>query len=169
MFRNKFSKKEDKPKMTTLEEVKKAYEDLSEEDKKSFHQSLKDRIDESVGEEEHIHEAVDNQDAKDSVDDALETEKTDEEKADGDKPETESEVSEETKEDAEAKTEGAKEPTLSEVFELVTKLSAEVAALRHAQETDKPVEPVGVDGDFADEIAPTMPASYLEQAKKMRY
>ena len=35
-----FGKKEDKP--TTLEEVKKAYENLSDDDKKSFHQSIAD-------------------------------------------------------------------------------------------------------------------------------
>ena len=37
---------------TTLEEVKKAYEDLSDEDKKTFEQSIADRVHESVGEQE---------------------------------------------------------------------------------------------------------------------
>lgn len=46
-------KKEDDKKMTTLEQVRKAYEDLSDDDKKSFHQSIADRIHESIGEQEH--------------------------------------------------------------------------------------------------------------------
>ncbi len=39
--------------MTTLEQVRKAYEDLSDDDKKSFQQSIADRIHESIGEQEH--------------------------------------------------------------------------------------------------------------------
>ena len=46
-----FGKKEAKP--TTLDEAKKAYENLSDEDKKAFHESIADRIHESVGEQEH--------------------------------------------------------------------------------------------------------------------
>lgn len=38
--------------MTTLEQVRKAYEDLSEDDKKSFHQSISDRIHESIAAQE---------------------------------------------------------------------------------------------------------------------
>ena len=34
--------------MTTLEQVRKAYEDLSHDDKKSFHQSIADRVHESI-------------------------------------------------------------------------------------------------------------------------
>lgn len=40
-----FGKKE---KPSTLEEIKRAYESLSEDDKKSFKESIKDRVDESV-------------------------------------------------------------------------------------------------------------------------
>lgn len=66
--------------MTTLEQVKKAYADLSEEDKKSFHQSIKDRVDESVGEQEHLEGDRDSQSAKDRVDEAAGAEKADEER-----------------------------------------------------------------------------------------
>jgi len=40
-------------KMTTLEDVRKAYDDLSDDDKKSFDQSIADRVHESIGEQEH--------------------------------------------------------------------------------------------------------------------
>lgn len=62
--------KEEENKMSTLEQVKKAYADLSEDDKKSFHQSLKDRVDESVGEQEHLEDDRDSQSAKDRIDEA---------------------------------------------------------------------------------------------------
>ena len=65
-----FKKKEGK-KMTTLEEVKKAYEDLSEDDKKSFHQSIADRIHESIGEQEEEHGQKDSQSAADREHEAL--------------------------------------------------------------------------------------------------
>lgn len=38
--------------MTTLEQIRKAYEDLSEDDKKSFHQSIADRVHESIAAQE---------------------------------------------------------------------------------------------------------------------
>ena len=38
--------------MTTLEQVRKAYEDLSDDDKKSFHQSIADRVHESIAAQE---------------------------------------------------------------------------------------------------------------------
>ena len=43
-----FGKKE---KPSTLEEIKRAYESLSEDDKKSFKESIKDHVDESVAEQ----------------------------------------------------------------------------------------------------------------------
>ena len=158
--------------MVTLEDVKKAYDDLSEEDKKAFHLSLKDSEDECAGEEEHAEGAEDSQEATEH-----ETETISADNTDGDEVEeseeiedvSESDESKEVQADAEAKTEGSKEPTIGEVMELITKLTAEVAALRHANETNKPVEEVGVDGEYVDELAPAMPTSYLEQAKKMRF
>nr|DAR84817.1 MAG TPA: hypothetical protein [Caudoviricetes sp.] len=44
--------KEDNEKMTTLEQIRKAYEDLSDEDKKAFHQSIADRVHESIAAQE---------------------------------------------------------------------------------------------------------------------
>lgn len=72
--------KEEQPVMTTLEQIKKAYADLSAEDKKSFHQSIKDRVDESVGEQEHLDGDRDSQTAKDRIDEAEGAEKADEER-----------------------------------------------------------------------------------------
>ncbi len=68
--------KKDKP--TTLEEVKKAYESLSDEDKEQFKQSFSDRVDESVGAQEEADEEKDEQSSKDRVDEAEGAEKADE-------------------------------------------------------------------------------------------
>lgn len=77
-------KKQEATKMTTLEEVRKAYEDLSEEDKKRFDegraepkQTVQDRIDESLGEQEAEHGQKDSQSAKDREDEALGAEHAD--------------------------------------------------------------------------------------------
>lgn len=58
-------------KMTTLEEVRKAYEDLSDNDKEKFHQSIADRIHESVGEQEKKDGTKDEQSAADREHEAL--------------------------------------------------------------------------------------------------
>lgn len=50
----------------TIEQILKAYKDLSEDDKKKFKQSIEDRIDESVGEQEHLEGDKDSQTAKDA-------------------------------------------------------------------------------------------------------
>lgn len=72
-----FGKKEEK-KPTTLEEVRKAYEDLSDEDKQTFHQSIADRMHESVAAQEREHGQEDSQSAE-----AREHEALGEEHADG--------------------------------------------------------------------------------------
>lgn len=65
-------KEMDAPKKpSTLDEVMEAYKRLSEEDQSKFKQSLKDRIDESVGEEEALHGEKDSQTAKDRIDEAI--------------------------------------------------------------------------------------------------
>ena len=64
-----FGKKEEK-RPTTLEQVRKAYEDLSDDDKKTFRQSFEDRVDESVGEQEREDGNEDSQTAKDRIDEA---------------------------------------------------------------------------------------------------
>lgn len=63
-----FKKKEDKEKeenkdMSTLDQVRKAYEDLSEDDKKSFRQSIADRVHESVAAQERTEGDEDKQSA----------------------------------------------------------------------------------------------------------
>lgn len=62
---NLFKKnKKGENKMSTLDEVRKAYEDLSEEDKKSFHQSLSDRVHESIAAQERADGKEDSQSAE---------------------------------------------------------------------------------------------------------
>ena len=63
--------KKEKEKMTTLDEVRKAYEDLSEDDKKKFHQSIADRVHESIGEQEKDEGTKDEQSAADREHEAL--------------------------------------------------------------------------------------------------
>lgn len=127
-----FGRKEDKP--TTLEEVKRAYENLSDDDKKSFHQSISDRIHESVGEQEEEHGEKDSQTAADREHEALgaehadgegdvnelhETDKPDEEDSEDSKKEEKAEESEESK--ADDVPEWAKS-LIAEVQELKSKL-----------------------------------------------
>lgn len=109
--------KEEKPEMTTLEQVKKAYADLSEEDKKAFHQSLKDRVDESVGEQEHLDGDRDSQTAKDRVDEAEGEEKAIEEKKE--------EVHEEHQDERDER----HDDRIDELFKKVDELGAKIEAL----------------------------------------
>lgn len=51
-------------KLTTLEEVKKAYENLSDDDRKAFHQSIADRVHESVAAQEKDEGQEDKQSAE---------------------------------------------------------------------------------------------------------
>lgn len=105
MFFNKIFKKRRVETMATIDEVRKAYEDLSDEDKKKFQQSLTDRVDESVGEQEKESGTEDTQTAKDRVDEAEGAELADEEK-DGELKEGEGfpeEVHEEAQDDTHEK------------------------------------------------------------------
>ena len=63
-FKFKKQKQEETPKMTTLEEFRKAYEDLSDDDKKSFHQSIADRVHESIAAQERADGDEDSQSAE---------------------------------------------------------------------------------------------------------
>ena len=67
---NEVEKNEEDTKKMTLEQIKKAYADLSADDKKEFSQSIKDRVDESVGEQEKQEGDEDTQTAKDRVDES---------------------------------------------------------------------------------------------------
>lgn len=62
-FGKKEKKQEEKNNMTTLEQVRKAYEDLSDDDKKSFHQSIADRVHESIAAQERADGNKDSQSA----------------------------------------------------------------------------------------------------------
>lgn len=95
--------------MTTFDEIVKAYEDLSEDDKKKFHQTLKDRIDESVADQEREGDDEDSQDAKDRVDEALGAEKADVEKDEDEDKDPEPEADDEG--------EGEDEPETAEDLE----------------------------------------------------
>lgn len=67
---NEVEKNEEDTEKMTLEQIKKAYADLSADDKKEFSQSIKDRVDESVGEQEKQKGDEDTQTAKDRVDES---------------------------------------------------------------------------------------------------
>jgi hypothetical protein len=69
--------KEDNEKMTTLEQIRKAYEDLSDEDKKAFHQSIADRVHESIAAQEKADGDEDSQSAADREHEALGAEHAD--------------------------------------------------------------------------------------------
>lgn len=94
-----FSKKDDK-KPSTLEEVQRAYENLSDDDKASFHQSIADRVHESVAAQEREHGQEDSQSAE-----AREHESLGEEHAEGEgdveELHDEDDTAEEKREDAE--------------------------------------------------------------------
>lgn len=67
--------------MKTIDEILKAVDDLSEEDKKKLHQTLSDRIDESVADQERDKGEEDKEeDAKDRIDESIGTEEYDEKK-----------------------------------------------------------------------------------------
>lgn len=63
-FGKKEKEKKEENNMTTLEQVRKAYEDLSEDDKKSFHQSIADRVHESIAAQERADGNEDSQSAE---------------------------------------------------------------------------------------------------------
>ncbi len=67
----KDKEKKEEQTMTTLEQVRKAYEDLSDDDKKSFHQSIADRVHESIAAQERADGNKDSQSADDREHEAL--------------------------------------------------------------------------------------------------
>lgn len=72
------TEKEEEQNMTTLEQVHKAYEGLSDDDKKTFHQSLSDRIHESIAAQERADGNEDKQSAEDREHETLGAEHADE-------------------------------------------------------------------------------------------
>lgn len=65
---------------TTLEEVREAYENLSDDDKKAFHQTIADRVHESIAAQEEDEGQTDSQTAEDREHEALGAEHADAEK-----------------------------------------------------------------------------------------
>lgn len=124
--------------MTTLEQVKKAYADLSDEDKKSFHQSIQssqtteDKIDESVAAQERADGNQDTQTAKDRIHEMEGEEKALEEKHE--------ESHEEHQDDRDA----AHEDRIEQLFQEVKAINARLDALSR--------DPQPVSKDTGDEL-----------------
>ena len=97
-------------KLTTAEQVLEAYKNLSDEEKTKFEQSLKDRVDESVGEQEHDDGNEDTQTAADRVDESEGEERAEE----VDKEETETAKEEPKDEDDEEETQPEELPAEEE-------------------------------------------------------
>lgn len=76
-FHFKKKQKEDNHEMTTLEQIRKAYEDLSDDDKKSFQQSIADRVHESIAAQERDDGNEDSQSAEAREHEALGAEHAD--------------------------------------------------------------------------------------------
>ena len=115
--------------MTTLEQIQKAFEDLSDDDKEKFRQSLGDRVDESVGEQEHEDGDEDTQSAKDRVDEAIGEEEAE------DKPEPHEESAEQHNRE-----EAGESDALKALREEVAKLTARLELIeRTPQKADEDV------------------------------
>lgn len=120
-------------KPSTLDEVMEAYKRLSEEDQSKFKQSLQDRIDESVGEEEALHGEKDSQTAKDRIDDAIGTKLADDKKEeDGEiAPEEGAEEPEQGKED------GQKTSTWDAIMSKMKEVEERLAKLEESEKREK--------------------------------
>lgn len=128
-FFDKFkkNKKEQKGKMTTLEQVRKAYEDLSEDDKKSFHQSIADRVHESIAAQERADGNEDKQSAEDREHEALGAEHADGKGDVEELHETDEGDGKETVEEAEEKAEKREEERNDDKTDGVDKFDAFMA------------------------------------------
>jgi len=172
-----------KEKPSTLEEVRRAYENLSEDDKKSFHQSIADRVHESIAAQEEEHGQEDSQSAE-----AREHEALGEEHAEG-KGDTEElhendDTAEEKKEDAEddanakaseadiGKTEDNRNEIMEGLAERVSALEATLKDMSELKEkmeeyTRKQAESFGLGGKViggSDKNMSEMSASELKDA-----
>lgn len=134
MFGWRKKKEKGEEEMTTLEQVRKAYEDLSEDDKKSFHQSLPDRVHESIAAQKRADGNEDSQTAADREHEALGAEHA---AGHGDVAELRMEDREEKREERHEEAEdwrSALDARLSRIEELLTKKeSGDAAALENAK------------------------------------
>lgn len=142
----------DKKKPSTLEEVKKAYENLSDDDKKSFHdyqQSIADRVHESIAAQEREHGQEDSQSAearehealgeehaegKGDVEELHESDDMPEEKAEDKADEAREDAHEERQDDGLRDRIAALEDQLAKLQERFGKGGEDEAALRRAEE-----------------------------------
>lgn len=116
--------------MTTLDQVLKAYQDLSDDDKKKFDQSRADRVHESIGEQERVDGDKDSQSAADREHEALGAEHADGKgdvselhETDGKEADKE-EAAESGEAAAEERHEDSQEDALKAMREEIAKLSA---------------------------------------------
>lgn len=153
-----FGKKE---KPSTLEEIKRAYESLSEDDKKSFKESIKDHVDESVaaqkedsGEkteqsaEAEIHEAEGAEHAagKGDVEELGEKDDTPEEKAEDKRDEDERKGEDDKKSDEKVEENKSSEPQetqLDRIEKLLLSLQADKGEKNALEEHAKGVYGLG--------------------------
>lgn len=150
-------------KLTTAEQVLEAYKNLSDEEKTKFEQSLKDRVDESVGEQEHDDGNEDTQSAADRVDesegeeraeetDKEETETAEEEPKDEDDEEEETQPeelpAEEEEEETEASTEEVEERADETYQAMAARIDELVARLEKLEQLVIDSEEGGKAGEF---------------------
>lgn len=131
-----FGKKKEESEPSTLEEVQRAYENLSDDDKKSFHQSIADRVHESIAAQEREHGQEDSQSAEAREHEALGAEHADGEGETSELDE-EDDTPEEKAEDKtdETKSEEAKEDNGKEEDnrnEIIKSLSDRISALEES-------------------------------------
>lgn len=134
--------RKEKDKMSTLDDVRKAYEDLSEDDKKAFHQSIADRVHESIGEQEKDDGTKDTQTAADREHEALGEEhaegKGDVEKLhETDKGEVEHEKEQEAKHEESEKTDEVQDDALKMINARLEALEAKIEKMAGADKLDE--------------------------------
>lgn len=180
-----FGKKE---KTSTLEEIKRAYESLSDDDKKSFKESIKDHVDESVaaqkkdaGEktdesaEAEIHEAEGAEHAagKGDVEELGEKDDTPEEKAEGKRDEEERKDEEKTEPKTEEEREEVKptepqETQLDRIEKLLLSLQADKGEKNALEEHAKDIYGLGNSPIDSEQKSENKKMTPQEIAKFMR-
>ena len=130
--RFKKNKKQEDKKLSTLEEVRKAYEDLSDDEKKSFHQSIADRVHESIAAQERADGDEDSQSAE-----AREHEALGEEHAEGEGDVEELHESDDTEEEKAEDKEDEKRDDDDRLSAILSRLDALEAHFKKEGDTDK--------------------------------
>lgn len=126
-------------KPSTLDEVMEAYKRLSEEDQSKFKQSLKDRIDESVGEEEALHGEKDSQTAKDRIDEAISAKLADDKKEEEGETAPEEGEGEPEKENADGQNTSTWDVIMSKMKEVEERLARLEEGEKKEKQMPKPV------------------------------